>query len=45
LNKYIAANGIKLKGAIVGATTENILKLKDELNVARIDVVEVGFDY
>ncbi len=45
LNKYIAANGIKFKGAIVGATTENILKLKDELNIARIDVVEVVFDY
>jgi hypothetical protein len=45
LNKYISVQGIKLRGVIVGASTVNILKLKDELNIARIDVVEVGFDY
>jgi hypothetical protein len=45
LNNYISGQGIKLRGAIVGAATINILKLKDELNVARVDVVEVGFDY
>jgi len=45
LNKFIALHGIQLRGAIVEASTVNILKLKDELNIARIDVVDVRFDY
>jgi len=45
LNKFIALHGINLRGAIVEASTANILKLKDEPNIARIDIIDVGFDY
>jgi poly-gamma-glutamate synthesis protein (capsule biosynthesis protein) len=41
----IDKNGIKIKGAILGASTQSILKLKSESNIIRVDIIDVDFDF
>lgn len=44
-NKFLESSDIKIRGAILSASTENMLKLKDYAGLARIDIVNVEFDY
>ena len=45
INDYLGKKGIWIRGAVLNAPTEDFLKLKDELNLARIDMVDVDFDF
>lgn len=44
-NQYLASNEIKVKGTVLGASTVDMLKLRDYPGLARIDILKVDFDY
>lgn len=44
-NRYLASNEIKVKGAILSASTGDMLKLRDYPELARIDILKVDFNY
>lgn len=45
VNALIRGDGFKIRGAILQASTSNLLKLRGDKNIARVDIMQVDFDY
>lgn len=45
VNEYIKKNGILIDGAIIAASTKNLMKLKDDQRIFHMNIVKIDFDY
>lgn len=45
VNRYLASNELRIKGAILSASTSDLLRLKDNPKIARMDILKIDFDY
>lgn len=45
INAFLKSNPIKIKGAILTAATEDILKLQNQSNISGVEIIKVDFNY
>jgi hypothetical protein len=45
VNKYLASNELRIKGTILSAPTSDLLRLKGNPKIARMDLLKIDFDY
>ncbi len=45
VNKYLDSNELRIKGTILSAPTSDLLMLRDNPTIARMDILKIDFDY